>query len=304
MAAIHGTDSASLRRAAAPRVLLEAEVFAHGSTRLSRDEIAAERRRREPLAEGWNPIGHGTLRNSDEQTVAAVASLRGAIARAGRPAADFDGWGVLAAPRFLGRSKLTVAFDQFKAEGVWGVTPHLIPHFALHAQAGTLSLILGGHGPNLGIGGGRFAASEGVLSALTWLESGVAPGVWLVLTGWSPEYRPDRQGEPLAETHCESVALALIPASSDQEGRIKLQINELETPGPPSPTTPETLAARLDGLLASPMTGPREIAHRSHAARRFGLDGRPGKADRRIALGTDDEGRLLIDLKAPGGASA
>ena len=29
--------------------------------------------------------------------------------------------------------------------------------------------------------------SEGFLAALTWLATGVVPGVWLVLSGWSPE---------------------------------------------------------------------------------------------------------------------
>ena len=31
----------------------------------------------------------------------------------------------------------------FKAEGVWGTSPHLIPHFALHSPSGTISLALG-----------------------------------------------------------------------------------------------------------------------------------------------------------------
>ena len=291
-------DSVSLRRAVAPRVLLEAEVVAYGSARLSREEIAVERRRREALADGWNPIGHGTLRNSDDQTVAAVAGLRAAIVRAERPAADFEGWGVLAAPRFLGRSNLVVVLDRFKAEGVWGVTPHLIPHFALHAPAGTLSLVLGGHGPNLGIGGGRFAASEGVLTALTWLASGVAPGVWLVLTGWSPEYLPDLDGGPLTETHCEALALALVPVWDDREGRIRLQIAESETPRPPSPPSPETVAARLEDFAAPPTKGPRLIAHGAHDAPRPHRDRPPSRADRRTVLGTDAAGRLTIELSA------
>jgi hypothetical protein len=299
----NGMDSVSLlRRAAAPRVLLDAAVVAHGAARLTREEIDVQRRRLEPLAEGWNPIRHSTLRSSDDQTVAAVTALRSTIARAGKPASAFDGWGVLAAPRFLGRSNLVVVLDCFKAEGVWGVTPHLIPHFALHSQAGTLSLVLGGHGPNLGIGGGLYAASEGVLSALTWLASGVAPGVWLVLTGWSPEYLPDLKGQPRTDTRCEALALALTPNSDDSDSQITLRIVEAETARPPFPTTPESFVARLECFLASPADGPRLIGHETHEGRVFPpphLLRKPDRNGRRATLGTDTAGRLLIELAVP-----
>ncbi len=100
----------------------------------------------------------------------------------------------MAASRYLGRANLAVALRSFMAEGVWGTSPHLIPHFALHSASGTISLALGSHGPNLGVGGGLHAAAEGFLTALTWLSTGVVPGVWLVLTGWSPELVPDPSG--------------------------------------------------------------------------------------------------------------
>ena len=64
----------------------------------------------------------------------------------------------------------------FVAEGVWGTSPHLIPHFALHSPSGTISLALGLHGPNLGVGGGLHAAAEGFLAALTWLAAGRRAG--------------------------------------------------------------------------------------------------------------------------------
>src|SRR5439155_569002 len=82
-------------------------------------------------------------------------------------------WGVVAASCHLGRSQLVVALKRFAEEGVWGVSPHLIPHFALHSPAGTLSLALGAHGPNLGVGGGPGSTTEGTLTALTWLDEGL-----------------------------------------------------------------------------------------------------------------------------------
>ena len=159
--------------------------------------------------------------------------------------------------------------------------------------------MLGGHGPNLGIGGGRFAATEGVLSALTWLASGVAPGVWLVLTGWSPEYLPDLDGGPMADTRCETLALALTPASDDSESRLILQIIEFDAPLPPFPPTPEAIAARLESQIAAPSKGPRVIAHEAHAALGSHLDRRSSGRRRRVVLGTDASGRLRVELAAP-----
>ena len=132
------------------------------------------------------------LRYSDEQTVAGVAAVFTAIDEGGLDPERFAGWGVVAASRFLGRANLAQALRSFTAEGVWGTSPHLIPHFALHSLSGTISLALGLHGPNLGVGGGLHAAAEGFLTALTWLSAGIVPGVWLVLTGWSPELVPER----------------------------------------------------------------------------------------------------------------
>ena len=96
--------------------------------------------------------------------------------------------------RVPGAGEPPLALRSFLAEGVWGTSPHLIPHFALHSPSGTISLALGLHGPNLGVGGGLHAAAEGFLTALTWLSSGRVPGVWLVFSGWSPELIPDRCG--------------------------------------------------------------------------------------------------------------
>src|SRR5262249_35517567 len=137
---------------------------------------------------------------------------------------EFQGWGVVAASRYLGRASLAAALRGFKAEGVWGISPHLIPHFALHSPSGTISLALGLHGPNVGAGGGLHAAAEGFLAALTCLAAGVVPGVWVVLGGWSPELVPDRKGggptmttaseAPSADLECRALALALRPAGT------------------------------------------------------------------------------------------
>lgn len=247
---------------------LAAVIEGHGLIRLSRPEIAAFRRRPDPLPAPWPPSRPSTLRNSDEQTVAAVAAVRQALENMGCPDPKrFADWGVVAASRFLGRSNLVLALDRFKAEGPWGVSPHLIPHFALHAQAGALSLVLGGRGPNLGAGGGIFAGTDGVLTAFSWLDSGLVPGAWLVLTNWDPEYRPGLDGEPLEPTHCEALALALAPVR-DGRGAPRIQMVEPSEPVDPSPATAATIA---EGLESRRDQGP-------------------------IPIGTDAGGRFVVEV--------
>ncbi len=214
-----------------------AVVRAAGLVGLDAPAVAAFRRKPGPMPEGWKPIAPTFLKTSDEQTVAAVAAVLAAIEGQGGgigPMAYAD-WGVVAASRHLGRSQLVVALRRFGDEGVWGVSPHLIPHFALHSPAGTLSLALGAHGPNLGVGGGQAAATEGALTALTWLSEGQMPGVWLVVTGHDPEFVPGPDGQPTAPTTCVALALALEPDRGGSSRGPRLRIGAAdgsETAGP------------------------------------------------------------------------
>ena len=203
---------------------LSASVRAVGLARMDPAATAAFRRRPGPIPEGWKPIAPTFLKTSDEQTVAAVAAVLDALEGQGVDQAAFSGWGVVAASRYLGRSQLVLALQRFRDEGVWGVSPHLIPHYALHSPAGTLSLALGAHGPNLGVGGGPGSAMEGALTALTWLAEGRLPGVWLVLTGYDPELIPGPKGEPTTDSECQALALALVPEGSDPAARPRLRV--------------------------------------------------------------------------------
>ena len=192
--------------------MLSAKVAAFGFAAMSGARTAEFRRKPVPIREGGKPIPPTLLKASDEQTVAAVAALLSA--GAGYPADRFDEWGIISAPRFPGRSQVAIGLDRFEAEGVWGVSPNLIPHFALHSPAGTLSLALGSHGPNLGIGGGTDSAIQGVLTALTWLEDGRLPGVWLVLSGYTPELVPGLREIPPTDSVCHALALAIVHEGS------------------------------------------------------------------------------------------
>jgi len=189
--------------------MLGGEVMGHGLFRMSPGDVPALRRRPGPIPEGWGGVAPSLLRYSDEQTIAGTAAVFAAIAAMGLPPDAFAGWGVVAASRYLGRANLAHALRSFLVEGVWGTSPHLIPHFALHSPAGTISLALGLHGPNVGVGGGLYAAAEGFLAALTWVSTGGMPGVWLVLSGWSPELVPDQRGNGPAAGECQALAIAL-----------------------------------------------------------------------------------------------
>ena len=232
------------RPAIRPESMPVAEVRGHGFCRMTRGQIASCRRQPEPVPPACPPLQPSSLRHSDDQTIAALAAVHSAVRQMGNcDRNEFEDWGILVASRFLGRSTLVAAFNRFEAEGVWGVSPHLIPHYALHSPAGTLSLALGIRGPTLGIGGGLGSGFEGLLAALTWLVAGVVPGLWLVQTAWSPEFLPDNQGEPLADCECLALALALAPSSApltmtrpefrlvvsrDLRARRDLAIDELE----------------------------------------------------------------------------
>jgi hypothetical protein len=252
--------------------ILAGEVKGYGLFRISPGDVPALRRKPGPVPEGWERVPPSLLRYSDEQTVAGTAAVFSAMEAMGLAPDAFEGWGVVAASRYLGRANLAAALRSFLAEGVWGTSPHLIPHFALHSPSGTISLALGLHGPNLGVGGGLHAAAEGFLAALTWLAAGVVPGVWLVLSGWSPELVPDRRGQAAAAGECQALALAIVAVLDDGTQRPPA-FRVVVDPGAPSPLAPAPID--LVGLAES-------------------LASREGPSPRTIA--TDPRGRLRVEL--------
>jgi hypothetical protein len=152
------------------------------------------------------------LKHADEQTVASLTAVHQAIADHGLTG-PFQDWGVIAAPRFLGRAAMAATLQRFAREGAWGISPHLIPHRSLHSIAGAISLALQVHGPNFGVGGGPDSAAQALIVAGTLLAKDNLPGLWVVLTAYHPEHvaeDPDRSSPDLAGPPvCYTVALAL-----------------------------------------------------------------------------------------------
>ncbi len=192
------------------------DVLAHGSVCAPLEAFPSLRLRPGPgLVE---PLPAAYLKHYDEQAIAAQGAVLEAAHQAGLNPGALADWGIVAAPCFLGRATLVTAHQRYAAEGAWGISPHFIPHRSQHAVSGTISQVLKIHGPNFGVGGGPGAVAEALLAGAALLVGNRLPGVWVVMTGWDPEYIPDRSGKPTTATVCRAVALALVPGRPDREG--------------------------------------------------------------------------------------
>jgi hypothetical protein len=192
------------------------DVAAFASVRIPYDSLPTIRRNPEP-ARGF-PLAVSVLKHLDEQTVACLAAVYRAVRENGLDATSFNDWGVLAAPYLLGQSTMVNALERFRAEGAWGVSPHVIPHHSLHSISGTVSQALKIHGPNLGVGGGPGGAGEALLAAASWIGRRRVPGVWVVLASRDPLAALGAEGQMTAGTTCVALAMALLPARQDAVG--------------------------------------------------------------------------------------
>lgn len=197
------------------------DVAAHAVVRLSPESLPELRRNLGPVP--GEPLPASFLKHADEQTIAGLSAVYRAIDKTGLQATCFHDWGVVAAPRFLGRPTMVAALQRFAAEGAWGVSPHLIPHRSLHSVSGTISQALKIRGPNFGVGGGPGGTVEILLAATALLEGKRLPGVWMVLTCLEPETPPSDTGQLPEGTQAVGLALALAP-SRMSGSRLRLRV--------------------------------------------------------------------------------
>jgi hypothetical protein len=216
-------------------------VGAFAVLRVPQDEFPALRKR--PGPDVGKSLSLGLLRQSDEQSVAAVAAVFHAINDFNLQDLSFADWSVVGAPCLLGRTASAAVLDKYRRLGPRGVSPLVSPYLSLHAVSAMISVALQAHGPNLGVGGGAGAVAEGLLAALTLLLEPSTPGVWLVLTGWDPEPgAADPGAEPAV---CHAVALALMPVADDWTGLRLSYVASAPGPGASSPNV-TSLARFLD----------------------------------------------------------
>ena len=81
-----------------------------------------------------------------------------------------------------------------------------------------MSVALGMHGPNVGIGGGPDAVAEGLFTAVSLVRPGGgadADGVWLIASDWAEEPRLDETGAAIGDPVCRAVALLVEPDAAE-----------------------------------------------------------------------------------------
>jgi hypothetical protein len=178
--------------------------------------LAELRRRPGPTDFGKPPAT--LLRQADDQTILALAATLHALYDAQLTPDAVRDWAIVAAPRYLGRLAIASGLQKFYHD-VRSVWPLFIPHYSLHAVSAILSMALGSHGPNLGVGGGPGAVADGLAVAASLLDQGEAPAAWLVFSEWNPEPTPDQPNLSVGS----ALALAILPSFSDQPaGRLAI----------------------------------------------------------------------------------
>lgn len=164
-------------------------------------------------------LSGGLLKQVDDQSLVALLALKQAVLNAGLQPEDCQTWGLIAAPRTLGRKRVAESLVKFHEQGAWSVSPHVIPHCSLHSLPGLLSQVLRLNGPNFGVGGMRGSECEAFWAALALLEGDSLPGVWIVMTGW------DRDTISQQETSCQAAVLGLRRVSESSLPRLRLLVS-------------------------------------------------------------------------------
>lgn len=200
-------------------ILAEVCVGAFATASVPLPDVPA--RRAAPGPPGIKPVPLKHMKHADDQTVAGVSALLHAVHAAGWAEKSFRDWVAIGVPRFVGRMNIAFAVSQSLRDPSWSVSPNIIPNQSLHSLSGTISLALGLHGPNFGVGGGPNAVAEGLLAAISTMQSGRLPGIWVVLTQLEPEPTPDEQGVCASPVTCLAAAIALVPTGP---GRATLRL--------------------------------------------------------------------------------
>jgi hypothetical protein len=217
-------------------------IAAHAALRVALEQLPALRRTSGDFA-GEAAAG---LKLADEQTALGWLAVRRAIHAAGWQDRPFTDWGVVAAPCYLGRLRSAVALQRFARQGVPSVSPLNILHLSLHSLSGGVSLALGSHGPNFGVGGGPHHVTEGLLNGLAVLADHAVPGVWVILTGWDPEPLPDHDGKTTIPTVGHAVALGLV-RSEPETAALHLRYHSAGAAAAQGPQSVSALTAFLTG---------------------------------------------------------
>lgn len=171
-----------------------------------------------PGPEGSPPLPSRFLRHCDEQTVLGIHAVLAAIASLPAERRAYERHGVVAASCQVGRLVTALSLAQIRPKGSVSISPHIVPQCSLHSVAGAVSVALGMHGPNVGIGGGPDAVAEGLFAAISLVRPGGgadADGVWLIASDWAEEPAVDATGAAIGDPVCRAIALLVEPAAAE-----------------------------------------------------------------------------------------
>lgn len=228
------------------------------------DAAAIRDLRDAPPPEGAPALPSRFLRHADEHTVVGVRAVMEAMASRPDDGGGFERFAVVAAPCGAGRPASARTLVQLRAGGAVTVSPHVVPQCSLHAVAAAVSVGLGMHGPNVGVGGGPEALGEGILAALSLLDEPDVHGCWLVLTAWDREPSLDAAGDAPTDAVCRGVALAL-----DRSASTSLSLSLRRGPAlglvgaDPLPDDGSRLLADFAAALTGAARGPRRAESRA-----------------------------------------
>lgn len=228
---------------------------AYGVAKVPFTEIPALRKVPGPL--GGRKIAPSLLKHADPQTILGLAAILQAIDDFGWADRSFEGWGMIAAPRFIGRLMAAAVIDRYKRVGVSGVSPLLIPTVSLNAISGALSLALKTKGFNYGVGGGNGHLAEALLAGLAARDDCGVPGVWVVATQISPEPVPDLVGQCTNDCVGYAVALAITPAGASTS-RLNLRVVPTAALADDLSIDPDTELPALTNFLHASTTSGRQ----------------------------------------------
>ena len=251
------TNTAMHQNAASTASSLECSITSYAITRFSFDEVNALRKQSDNLP---GSLGNSVLRHSDEQTLAALVAVREAIQQFDATPEAFQEWGVVCSSRYLGRSAFAQALTKFAVDGPWNVSVQVVPNRSLHSPASMVGLALGCHGPCVGVGGGLDGETDAWITATSLIDQQALPGMWLVFSGWEPDEHIDVEGNPLTESRCTALVLALQSVSAvGSKARIRIEY-ESGLPAAVAVPAASTALQMFESFLSGGDSGPSMVA--------------------------------------------
>jgi hypothetical protein len=216
--------------AAPPGVKLGATIVAAGEFSAPYARLT-EMRRMPPTFAGADIAAH-FLKHADEHTIAVIEAVRLALQHGQLDASQTRDWAMLSGPRYIGRLAAKQLVTRFDRQGGSSITTHAASQYSLNSPAAAVSIVLGSHGPNVGVGGGPWGLADGCLTALSLFDVQAVPGAWLLFSQWDPEPIADERGQPTHDCTCHAVALALRPGSATDGPSLSATF---DAPGAPRP---------------------------------------------------------------------